>query len=74
MSAAAAAMARPAGSAYRDDDGDNGHIAEDAYDDGLPSYLSEDESEEASVVSAPMSTYFLPESCNMTMDGESYGR
>jgi hypothetical protein len=60
MSAAAAAFARPAGSAFQDDDGDNGHICEDAYDDGLPSFVdSAEERSEDVRVHAPEVVAFL---------------
>ena len=44
MSAAAAAMSRGF-CAFAADDGDNGHIGDDAFDDGLPGFGSSDEDE-----------------------------
>ena len=41
MSAAAAAFRRPKDSAYKDADGDNEHIDDSAFDDGLPSFATE---------------------------------
>ena len=58
MSAAARAMSRPDNSAYRPDDGDNGHIGDDAFDDGLPSFFEPTDGEDLRV-SAPRVVAYL---------------